>query len=80
MTLIKDIFSPKSFMPVHVTHDGMELLEAVTDSSRVGGALFLEIGVRASTPYTIQVLLDDHFPDLLDIAIEEDCEYISFYI
>ncbi len=81
MSLIKDTFQVAKFLPVHVTHDGMELIETTLQVTKVNDTIFVEIGEdRASTPPNIVSLFDESFPELLDQAIEEDCEYISFYI
>ena len=81
MSYIDDIFTPKLFLPVQLTRDGMELLETTTGVNRTKDTLFIEIGDdRASTASSTTSLLDEHFPDLLDQAIEDNCEYISFTI
>jgi hypothetical protein len=81
MSLIKDIFAPAKFLPVHVSHDGMELLEISLDTEKNDDTLFIEIGANVeSTPEHIKKLLQKSFPNLLEQAIEEECEYISFYI
>jgi UDP-N-acetylglucosamine 2-epimerase len=81
MSFIVDTFSAHKFLPVHVTHDGMELIETTLQVSKINNTIFVEIGEdKASTPAKIVSLLDDISPELLEQAIEEDCEYISFYI
>ena len=81
MTLIKDTFTAKKHLPVHVTHDGMELLETTLAAVKTNGTLFVEIGDDvASTPDNLRTLLQESFPNILEAAIEEECEYIQFYI
>ena len=81
MSFIKDTFSPKSFLPVHISFDGMELLEIKLGETKRNDVIFVEIGDdKASTPVRTLNILEELFPDLLDQAIEENCEYISFYI
>ena len=81
MSLIKDIFQPAKFLPVYVTHDGMELIENTLQVTKINDQIFVEIGEdKASTPANIVSLFDEFFPELFDQAIEDDCEYISFYI
>ena len=81
MKLIKDTCTAKKHIPVHVYHDGMELLETTLGTEKTNDSLLVEIGDDvASTPYTEKELLQESFPDLLEAAIEEECEYIQFYI
>lgn len=81
MTLIKDTFTPKKHLPVHVSHDGMELLETSLSKEKSIDTLFIEIGDDAdSTPNNVRQLLQESFPNILETAIEEECEYIQFYV
>ena len=43
-TLILDTYTPAKHLPAHVTHDGMELLEANLSKCHDNGSLFVEIG------------------------------------
>ena len=81
MTLIADIFTAKKHLPVHVTHDGMELLETTLATEKTNDTLFVEIGDDvASTPDNVKTLFQESFPNILEEAVEEECEYIQFYI
>lgn len=81
MKLVNDVYSPVKCLPVHVTHDGMELLETSLGRQKTGDNLFVEIGVdEASTGEELTELLKKHFSEALEIAFEEECEQIQFYI
>lgn len=81
MSHVIETFTPAKFLPVHITHDGMELLETDLETQKTNDTLFVEIGDDVdSTPAHIIELLLTHFSGVLEQAIEEECEYISFYI
>jgi hypothetical protein len=80
MSLIKDIFTPKPFLPVQITPKAMEMLEASLETTKANNTLFIEIGDDRESTGSVAIILDKYFPDLLNNAIEEKCEYISFYI
>lgn len=80
MSLIIETYSTKLFLPVHTTSDGMELLTSFTQVAGNPEAIYIDIGSdRESTDDDIVVFLDTHFPDLLNQALELDCEIISFF-
>lgn len=80
-TLILDTYTPAKHLPAHVTHDGMELLEANLSKCHDNGSLFVEIGNDLeSTGLDLSNFLNANFLGVLDQAIEEECEYIHFYI
>jgi len=81
MSHVIDTFTPAKFLPVHITHDGMEQLETELETQKNNDTLFVEIGEDIdSTPAHIIEVLQSSFSGILEQAIEEDCEYISFYI
>lgn len=81
MKLVNDVYSPAKHLPVHVTHDGMELLESSLNTQKTGDNLFVEIGIdEENTGKELTALLQEHFPDALAIAFKEECEQIQFYI
>lgn len=79
--LVKDTFTAKKFLPVHLTNDGMELVEASLQKQKDDDVLFVEIGEGIEdTPPKTRALLQELLPGLLEEAIEEQCEYIQFCI
>lgn len=75
------VVQPAKFLPVHVTHDGIELIETTLGTTKVNDTIFVEIGEnKSSTPDGIVLLLDEHFPGVLESAFDGECERISFYI
>lgn len=81
MSLIKDTYTPKQHLPVHVSYDGMQLLETTLKTEKSNDTLFVEIGDDVtSTPENIRSLLQAFFPNLLEQAIEDQCEFIQFYV
>jgi hypothetical protein len=81
MSLVLDIFQPAKFLPVHVTNDGIELIETALEATKVNDTIFVEIGEdKSSTPDGIVLLLDENFPGVLESAFDGECESISFYI
>lgn len=81
MTLIIDAFTAKKHLPVHVSRDGMELLDTKFNTGDASSELFIEIGDDiASTPNDVKTTLQAYFPNVLEQAIEEGCEYVQFYI
>lgn len=81
MHLVNDVFNPAKHLPVHVTRDGMELLELSLGIQKTGENLFVEIGVdEASTGEELYNFLNGNFPEVLEEALREECEQIQFYI
>jgi len=81
MRLLKDTFAPKRLLPAHISHNGMEVVLNKLGAELSNGSILVEIGDdRELTSPIVKELLDDHFPELLEEAIEKKCEYISFYI
>ena len=75
MSLIVDTFQAAKFLPIHVTHDGIELIETALEVTRVNDTIFVESGEdKASTPQQVIDLLSEYFPEILEQAIEEDCD------
>jgi hypothetical protein len=80
MSLIIETYPSKLFLPVHTTSDGMELLASFTRTAGNPEAIYIDIGSdRESTDSSVVQFLDDYFPELLDQAMNLDCEIISFF-
>jgi hypothetical protein len=80
-SFIIDTYQPVKHLPVHITHDGMELIENSIGVTKNNDSIFIEIGdSKHSTPKNIADFLDNYFPSLIEAAIEDNCEHILFYI
>ena len=80
-TYVQDSFEPAKHLPVHITNDGMELLESTLSKSHVDGHLFVEIGSdMESTCKELSAFIETHFTGVLGDAFEEECEFINFFI
>lgn len=80
MSLIVDTFQSAKFLPVHVTSDGVELIETELHLAKSKNSIFVEVGVdQVSTPERIATLLEKYFPGILESAIDKECELIHFF-
>jgi len=76
-----EVFEPTKALPVKISEKGMKLVEKFSGVSRTGNTLFLELGTgRVNTPEPILTACDSISVTLIAKALNQDCEYISFFL
>jgi hypothetical protein len=81
MSNIVDAFSPVHAMPVNVTKKGFDLLLAFCQQPKGCGFVSVELPSDIEDmPEASLIFFNKHFPDLLEQAIEEECEFLIFSV
>jgi hypothetical protein len=80
MTFETVIFEPKKFLPVGISQEALTTLEDALSDDSPNTEIFVAVGETIEdTPDHVQSALK-HFGRILEVAIDEGCEFIHFYL
>jgi len=81
MLRVLDTFSPAKFLPVQISEDSLEIIEMEFCKKNNNGSIYLEIGDSIEECPTAMIeFFEENSDGLLEEAIENECEYIKFFV
>ena len=80
MTFETSIFEPKKFLPVGISQEALTFLEDALSDDKPSNEIFVAVGETAEDMEEYVKLALKPFGRILEVAIDEGCEFIHFYL